>query len=516
MTSLSKPPIWKVVLSRSGQTTKGYSSSRILSIPHSETPDSYTAVITLNNSDKALVPAGVPIDFENYQVVISSGFKTGVTRSAWAATTAYALDAIRVPTTANGYQYRCAVAGTSHSSEPTWPTDLGVRVTETGGVVWEMDGNSGDEYDRTAPLKVRVQEFHSGQGILKCILRCSGIPDQLKEDKAIAEYTQTSDDTNTVKALIDLVAAAGTGLSSAYNGYTAITVTYDSGYDDSIINSFCPKDYFSISINESRWDKIQELLNYTKCKARIGNDGALHILLPTTTLTTYAYEYKFNVSGSHTFFSKAVRLRFIKPNKEIVASHPDHETQYTGSSTSATSYALDPKSHTTYRRLASNAQAALIAAAIIERSELDDERGFATVPMNVGQELWDYVKVTDSRQGDTRIGNVQYIGRDVEIHLDNQPLTWTMGIAFGKVTMQSLMANLITAGGVSGETYARLSNEQIFALIDDLARDVYIELNKQIDAHNELVAKWNSFVTEGIAIKKLIVTDSLTIPSEAA
>ena len=270
------------MLSRASQTTKGYNKSRILSCVETFESSSQKAEVILKNSDKALVS----LDFENYQAIISHGIKTNVTRTAWAANTAYVLDDIRRPITANGYQYRCAIAGTSHNTtEPTWPTDLGVRVTDNT-VTWEMDGNSGDEYSYDPPMKVRVQELHSGRGLLRCILRAIGIPDQLAEDKAIAEYTQTDSDTNTVKTLISAVCAAGTGLSSAYNGYTAITVVYDS--EDSLIDSFKPADYFSISMNENRWDKIEELLAYTRCKARIENDGKLHILVPRTSGNTWA------------------------------------------------------------------------------------------------------------------------------------------------------------------------------------------------------------------------------------
>ncbi len=646
-------PLCKVVLSRTGETTRGYNFSRILSISHSEEPSSYKADITLHNSDNALTS----IDFKSYQAVISEGMATGIARTAWAANTAYALDDIILPATANGSQYRCAIAGTSHATtEPTWPTDLGVRVTD-GTVTWEMDGNSGDEYSRSAPLKVRVQELHSGRGILRCILRCIGIPDQLKEDTAIAEYTQTDTDTNTVKALIDLIAAAGTGLSSAYNGYSAITVVYDTGYDDSIINTFCPAEYFSIRLNENRWDKIQELLDYTRCKARIGNDGKLHILIPkpnttgttldigsaatnradalpatltcldlnnpanangvitsvevwaATNLTglrvgtfylvsgttykcrdsaiigsvisgskqtittdsagnplaiavvagdvigcyydtgslkddssappytllrwfageridpgdqetyhsnlgsalslygigvTYDYEYEFNVSGQHTFFDKAVRLRFIDPNKEIVRTPPASTgytgTQYTGNDTSEPSYTLDPKVHTTYRRLTSDAQAALIAAAIIERYELDAEKGFATVPMNVGQELWDYVKVTDSRQGDTRIGNIQYLSRSIKLPAGNEGITFNTALSFGKTSLLSIMSNLSLS-----ETSAQLSNEQIFAMYDSIID--YLQAN-QVMTEWLAESKPDNLddIADGFAYKRLLST----------
>ncbi len=551
--TLTYNPIWKIVLSPTAGTTKGYDLNRVLSISHSQEPNSHKAEIILNNQGNLVTS----IDFEDYQSFISYGMKTGVAGTVWAASTTYTLDNIRLPITSNGYQYRCAVAGVAGSAQPTWPTDLGVRVADSA-VTWEMDGNSGDEYSYTAPTKERVQELHSGRGILKCILRTVGIPDQMAEDKALSEYTQTSSDTNTVKTLISAIAGA---TLLPFTGYTAITVVYDS--EDSIIGTFCPKDYFSVSVNESRWDKIEELLGYTRCKARIGNDGKLHIFVPRTTgktwvtATTYVandyaqpvtpnnnftyqcttagtsgagepawpttdggtvvdggvtwtargfhYEYKFDVTGDHTFWNKTIRLRFVNPNKVIVKSHPDHEApQYTGSATSATSYALDPKTQTLYRRLASNAQAESIAKAMIERYELDAERGFATVPMNVGQELWDYVKVTDSRQGDIRIGNIQYLQRTIKIPEGRESMTFSMALAFGKVSAESIMANMLTAGtGGVGETIARLSNAQILTLIDALYAQI-ARLDGDVDT------LWANQFRD--TIPKLTVTESLNIP----
>jgi len=452
--------IWKIVLSRSGQTTRGYDINRVMQIEHTEEEDNGIAQVLLDNSDLALgtITAGVftGFDFEQYQGIISTGYNTGVTRSAWAASTAYtayvkgvSFASVVIPTTANGYQYRCITAGTSHSSEPTWPTDLGVIVTETGGVVWEMDGNAGDEYSPSAPLKVDGQEFISSMTQLVCRLYLTGIPNQMRQDYAIAKYEVDDTDTSTIKTLLDAVAAASTGLSSAYNGYTTVTLTYDSGYDDGIINSYTPKDYFSIQINNNRDAKIQELMNYTGCKRRAEDDGAIHIFDPTTTGTTYDYEYRLDVSTYHTFFSKALRNRFVSPNKEIVISHEDHETQYGSSATSATSYALSPKIHTTQRRLTTNEQALAIAQAIIERYELNAERGSAVVPMNCGQEVFDYIKVTDSSQGDTRVGNIQYIQRRCRIATDRSDGAYEMTIRFGKVNTQSI-SYAEFGGGIEG------------------------------------------------------------------
>lgn len=56
--------------------------------------------------------------------------------SDWVGSTAYTIGDTVKPTTENGYIYKCTSAGTSDSSEPSWPTTIGNTVTD-GGVTWE-------------------------------------------------------------------------------------------------------------------------------------------------------------------------------------------------------------------------------------------------------------------------------------------------------------------------------------------------------------------------------------------
>jgi hypothetical protein len=65
--------------------------------------------------------------------------------SSWsvqrAASTAYVVDDVVRPAAANGWLYRCVVAGTTAAGLPTYPTVLGQIVTD-GGVTWEAYGRA--------------------------------------------------------------------------------------------------------------------------------------------------------------------------------------------------------------------------------------------------------------------------------------------------------------------------------------------------------------------------------------
>lgn len=66
---------------------------------------------------------------------ISSVVVKAATPTAWAQTTAYLQGAFVAKVSANAYRYECTTAGTSSSSEPTWPTTVGGTVVD-GTVTW--------------------------------------------------------------------------------------------------------------------------------------------------------------------------------------------------------------------------------------------------------------------------------------------------------------------------------------------------------------------------------------------
>ena len=241
--------LYKLVLSRAGQSTQTYTKTRIHSIGHVEEEFNGNASVLLDNADNALTT----IDFERYKGVLSYGY-----------------------------------------NDPT----------------------QGDEYSSCAPLYVTGQRLFSAQGVLVCQLNLIGIPNLLALDLAESILELTNGDVRTAKTLISAIANASL---APYTNYTNYTTTYDS--EDSLIDSFKPKEFFRVGENATRLSMVQRLLAWTGSKMRTEDDEALHFFDPVISGSSFDYEYKLAVSGEHPFFNKELRNRFVNPNKEVVKSH---------------------------------------------------------------------------------------------------------------------------------------------------------------------------------------------------
>ena len=82
--------------------------------------------------------------------------------TAWAASTAFAVGDIRRATTvqATGLWFRCTTAGTSGTSEPNWPTDVG-NTTNDNTVVWTAFSSVYEELSVLAPSAIiEMFELH--------------------------------------------------------------------------------------------------------------------------------------------------------------------------------------------------------------------------------------------------------------------------------------------------------------------------------------------------------------------
>ena len=361
----------------------------------------------------------------------------------------------------------------------------------------------GANYSAAAPLTVIAQKADSLQRDQVTTFSLAGLFNLWAEQEATEAYTPDEINTDTIKTIMDAIAGA---TMTCFGSYPAHTITYDSGYDDSIINAFTPNDHFSVAKGESRLSAYQKAIRYTKCKSRVENDAGvatIHVFQHET--SSYDYEYKDAIDpANHNFFDKSVRSRLVLPNKVVVRNHPDHDDSYTGNATDATSYAAlndqyYPK--TVYVRPASNAQCTLIATAILLRYQLAAEKGHGITYMNCGQEVMDYVKITDSYVGDNRDGNIGYIHRWYSAY-EKEPTRFGMEFRFGTLEIIGLAGTVppkqtkITVPTGPQETYASLV-DTVASLIDSY--------NGLVDDYNTLQGDVNFALAKILALTNYVI-----------
>jgi len=333
--------------------------------------------------------------------------------------------------------------------------------------------SAGEEYSATAPVWVIDQEFDSDPNKLICTLELCGAFDLMADDQANQMYIPEDDDENTVKDLVDAV--LGKTLD-CYGHCNAFEVEWDEGYD-ALADTYKPKGGFRVYVGGNRLAAIRRLLDYTSNVARWEADGKVHILKPVTSGETYDYEY--SLEAGHKFFSKAYRNTLVIPSRVYVISYEDDDPQYLGVA-STSDYASLPaelkKISYIQAKLKDDGEADDIAEALIAKAEMWSKRGAAEVPLNVGAEVFDYVLVTDQRQGDARAGNLGYVHR--RFGQDK----WTMTFGFGNwldtLKYRDLLNKLETYTD-SGNYFPSLQVGQLYAYLDDIqdGPDLYIRQN---------------------------------------
>lgn len=215
----------------------------------------------------------------------------------------------------------------------------------------------------------------------------------------------------------------------------AYEVVYGAGTGEgTLIHTYKPADSFTIREGETRLSKIDELLFHTDCQRIFKSDGKIHVFVPTTSGESYDSEY--SLAAGHPFFSKALRKGLVVPNKVTVHSFRTDESQHTGSATSAASYALLAIEDSKMAHLESNEQATSMAQAIISRLEINAQQGGASVPINCGSELYDYVKATDKREDDYRVGNLGSLIKIYKAGLAGRQSDYHMSFRFGNVAIK--------------------------------------------------------------------------------
>ncbi len=332
------------------------------------------------------------------------------------------------PTTENGFYYICTSAGavTSGSTEPIWPTTNGATIVD-GTVEWTC------RYPWA-----KVSAFVSATDLaLDVDIMTNGDNYEIHASEHIANSTDTA------KTLINAMAGA---TMPCFSHCAVVTVSWD--VEDWLIDSFIPADNFKVIPGQSRLEMIIKTLSDTGLDGRFEADGQLHFFMtfarawqkdfnyylgeivkpiaggdyiytcttegvsgsvePTWTLGaddtisdggvvwTLSYDYQYGLEDDdHNIYQKSTRRRIVSPNKIIVQSYPDMEGSYWGGATEAVSFGRLPNTVTKQMRLASNTEAEDIAKAMLDRVVRDSSTGRGHFPMNVGQEIYDYILLAE-------------------------------------------------------------------------------------------------------------------------
>lgn len=190
-----------------------------------------------------------------------------------------------------------------------------------------------------------------------------------------------------------------------------LDVILDSDDPDNTINTYQP--LLLTEVGVSARQIIRQLLQLSKCVGRLEDDSKLHILYPDPAA---AVDYTYQTD--HVFWYQLRERAAILPNKVLFVNHmpgsvPEGEEQFSG-------VAQDDDSVTLLGELAdiqinatiqSDADAVRFATAWIAQRVTEAYQGAVRAPMNCGQELYDQVRIIDSRSGVTITGRAGRIVR---------------------------------------------------------------------------------------------------------
>jgi len=259
---------------------------------------------------------------------------------------------------------------------------------------------AGNEYCNLPPLVALKPQFFTASGKRLCQITCIGKVNEIAEDRASVSYTP--DGTLTAKTLYSQIAAA---TLTPFTHCPALTIEW--GTLDTLFDTIKPKTNYRIYTNNARLGAMRRLIDFTYNAMRVKQNGSLYVFRPTTSGTTYDYEYSSSV---HIIHDKYRGKRLVIPNGVTVRTPTGVTPAYSGVATDSSSSGLYRSVMAFFEyNLASNAQAADIAAAILAKYQMNQRYTVAHVPINLGQELYDYVKMTDFIDDTVETGNVGYI-----------------------------------------------------------------------------------------------------------
>jgi len=382
-----------------------HTTNSILSVNDYEEPFGGMAVITIDNFDQALSA----LDLRGYQLDLGYGFVTpsdeySNTRRLWVLSqrTVSVEGGLAVEFTCFDDWYKMAQSGLVSAG------DVVVGTIVNGADFVPGETVTGQTSLNTATL-VSVGEgfiqvinksgsFTVGEIVAGAVGRCSGVVSQTAISAAAGGVWKEN---TTILAILTSILSTLTGIVGG--------VELDSDDTANTINTYQPLLYTPTAAPIR--GIVRQLLQMSSCGARLENDDKLHVLyLDTAAVADYSYQ------TTHVFFAESKEQSIIIPNTVVfVDKMPDSNTAatYAGTANDAVSVArigtvttieVDPT-------ITSTGIATARATAWIAQRVAEANQGKIIAPMNVQQELYDMVQVTDARANLVTKGRVGRIDR---------------------------------------------------------------------------------------------------------
>lgn len=272
-------------------------------------------------------------------------------------------------------------------------------VGQDVGVAYGHVTDVGNEYeDMTSRLYVKSQQFHSFEGKCICVLQCEGVWDVLREKRAIILADPPTaeviyDREKTVYELIKMLLAA---------------CDYDldplGDQDDGIINDFKPYFVLNYFPYENIASIIYRLIQMTKCFIRAKSVGDFKIIYPHEDDDVDETYYS---RKAHFFHEYTEKKNLLIPNRVVVYANREADGRYhedtvvigdtgvpdDGYDYDAGEILWDFEAPT----ILTQADAQNRATAILARFKGETLAGRLVVPHDARVELYDRVKIYDSR-----------------------------------------------------------------------------------------------------------------------
>lgn len=264
----------------------------------------------------------------------------------------------------------------------------------TGNNVAEPDGdNAGNEYSYAPDLWIKSQQITSLQGELTCQLYAEGHWAYMREQRILG-YGTSPYYTNTFTAttVYDLIEA----IIETAMGWTLNSL----GTSDGIVDSFTPTFDLNNAPYESAAEVLYRLLQMTKQYMRVKANSIFELVYPQD---SDAVNKSYYTSTNHKFFEYAEKISLVVPNSIAVyanqdadgtwgslitgtASHPDSIDRYVE--------VLDPY---IAGSIGTQEDADERASAILHRIKMEQLAGRLIVPHDAAIELYDKVRIYDTR-----------------------------------------------------------------------------------------------------------------------